>query len=91
MSHLRINYRVFTVFLVVGLVMLATAAAVVVGAGQARLRASFGDHLADVARRRRLAWFSYVNGAPSKPPSLASVSDAPRGGRPASPRSTRPR
>ncbi|HOC19625.1 MAG TPA: cache domain-containing protein [Vicinamibacterales bacterium] len=78
MSHLRINYRVFTVFLVVGLVMLATAAAVVVGAGQARLRASFGDHLADVASQTAASVDSYVYRRAIETTILASVSDVRR-------------
>lgn len=59
-THLRINYRVFTVFLCVGLVMLAAAGVVVVGAGQARLRTSFGNHLADVATQTAASVDSYV-------------------------------
>ena len=58
--RLTINYRVFTVFLAVGVVMLASAAAVVLGAGQARLRASFGDHLGNVADQTAANVDSYV-------------------------------
>jgi hypothetical protein len=59
-ARFRINYRVLTVFLVVGFVMLASAAAVVLGAGQARLRASFGDHLGNVADQTAANVDSYV-------------------------------
>jgi len=59
-ARLRMNYRVFTVFLVVGFVMLASAAAVVLAAGQARLRESFGDHLGNVADQTAASVDSYV-------------------------------
>ena len=78
MSHLRINYRVFTVFLVVGLVMLAAAGIVVVGAGQARLRASFGGHLADVATQTAASVDSYVYRRAIETSILATVSDVRR-------------
>ncbi len=78
MSHLRISYRVFTVFLAVGLVMLAAAGVVVVGAGQARLRASFGDHLADVATQTAASVDSYVYRRAIETSILAAVPDVRR-------------
>jgi len=48
-SLFRINIRVLTAFLIVGLLMLAVASYVVVGIGQARLRAAWGEHLRQVA------------------------------------------
>jgi hypothetical protein len=77
-SHLRINYRVFTVFLAVGLVMLAAAGVVVVGAGQARLRASFGGHLADVATQTAASVDSYVYRRAIETSILAAVPDVQR-------------
>lgn len=78
MSHLRINYRVFTVFLGVGLFMLAAAGLVVVGAGQARLRASFGGHLADVATQTAASVDSYVYRRAIETSILATVPDVRR-------------
>jgi hypothetical protein len=46
----RIDLRVFTVFLVVALPVLAVGVILVLGSGQARLRDSYGRHLAEVAR-----------------------------------------
>ena len=40
----RINYRVLTVFVIVGLVMLAVASVLVLGVGQARLREAVQGH-----------------------------------------------
>ena len=48
-SFPRISYRVLTVFLFVGLLMFAIAAMAVLGVGQARLRDSYGVHLAQIA------------------------------------------
>ena len=81
MSHarLRINYRVLTVFLVVGLVMLASAAAVVLGAGQARLRASFGNHLSSVADQTAANVDSYVYRRAIEASILAAVPEIRRG------------
>ncbi|RPJ73180.1 MAG: hypothetical protein EHM24_08395 [Acidobacteria bacterium] len=81
MSHarLRINYRVFTVFLVVGFVMLASAAAVVLGGGQARLRASFGDHLGNVADQTAANVDSYVFRRAIETAILAAVPEVRRG------------
>jgi len=80
-SHprLRINYRVFTVFLVVGFVMLASAAAVVLGTGQARLRASFGDHLGNVADQTAANVDSYVFRRAIETAILAAVPEGRRG------------
>lgn len=56
----RMNVRVFTVFLIVGLVMLAGASYFVVGTGQARLRSAWGEHLAQVADHAAAAVDAYV-------------------------------
>jgi hypothetical protein len=59
-ASLRLNVRVFSVFLVLGLVALAGASYFVVGVGQARLRAAWGDHLRQVADQTAAAVDTYV-------------------------------
>jgi len=55
-----LNVRVFSVFLVVGLLMLAAASYFVIGVGQARLRNAWGDHLRQVADQTAAAVDTYV-------------------------------
>ncbi len=50
-ARLRIDLRVLTMFLVVALPLLALGVILVLGSGQARLRDSYGRHLAEVARQ----------------------------------------
>ncbi len=59
-ASIRLNVRVFSVFLVVGLVMLAGASYFVIGIGQARLRNAWGDHLRQVADQTAAAVDTYV-------------------------------
>ncbi len=59
-ASLRLNVRVFSVFLVVGLVMLAAASYFVIGIGQARLRDAWGEHLRQVADQTAAAVDTYV-------------------------------
>jgi len=56
----RINIRVFTVFLVVGLLMLIVASTFVLGIGAGRLRDSYGANLANVADHTVAAVDAYV-------------------------------
>jgi hypothetical protein len=56
----RINIRVFTAFLVVGLLMLTVASAFVLGIGAGRLRDSYGANLAKVADHTVAAVDAYV-------------------------------
>lgn len=59
-AALRLNVRVFSVFLVIGLVTLAAASYFVIGIGQARLRNAWGDHLRQVADQTAAAVDTYV-------------------------------
>jgi|WetSurMetagenome_2_1015567.scaffolds.fasta_scaffold23704_4 hypothetical protein len=59
-ASLRLNVRVFSVFLVVGLLMLVAASSFVIGIGQARLRDTWGDHLRQVADQTVAAVDTYV-------------------------------
>jgi hypothetical protein len=59
-ASLRLNVRVFSVFLVVGLVMLAAASYFVIGIGQAGLRNAWGEHLRQVADQTAAAVDTYV-------------------------------
>lgn len=59
-SAFRINVRVFNVFLIVGLVMLAIASAFVLGIGQGQLRTAYGEHLGQVADEAAAAIDAYV-------------------------------
>ena len=62
MSHvaLRINSRVFTVFLIVGLLLLAGASLFILGIGHGRLRASYGTSLSQVADHTAAAVDAYM-------------------------------
>ncbi|HSK10947.1 MAG TPA: cache domain-containing protein [Vicinamibacterales bacterium] len=75
---LRINYRIFTVFVAVGLLMIAVGGVLVVGAGQSRLRLSLGGHLADVADQTAAAVDSYVFRRAIDAAILATVPDVRR-------------
>jgi hypothetical protein len=59
-ASLRLNVRVFSVFLVVGLVMLVAASYFVIGIGQAGLRNAWGEHLRQVADQTAAAVDTYV-------------------------------
>lgn len=59
-AFLRLNARVFTVFLVVGLLMLVAASYFVIGIGQAGLRKAWGDQLRQVADQTAAAVDTYV-------------------------------
>jgi len=59
-ASIRLNVRVFSVFLVVGLVTLAAASYFVIGVGQARLRTAWGEHLRQVADQTAAAVDTYV-------------------------------
>jgi hypothetical protein len=59
-ASLRLNVRVISVFLVVGLLMLAAASYFVIGIGQARLRNAWGEHLRQVADQTAAAVDTYV-------------------------------
>jgi len=59
-SAFRINVRVFNIFLIVGLVMLAIASAFVLGIGQGQLRTAYGEHLGQVADEAAAAIDAYV-------------------------------
>jgi hypothetical protein len=59
-ASLRLNVRVFSVFLVVGLLMLAAASYFVIGIGQGRLRDAWGEHLRQVADQTAAAVDTYV-------------------------------
>lgn len=56
----RLNRRVLTVFLLVGLPILAVGVAIVLALGQARLRDSYGYHLGQVAQQTAAAVDTYV-------------------------------
>ncbi|MCL4844970.1 MAG: hypothetical protein KJ066_00415 [Acidobacteria bacterium] len=58
--HLRLNPRVLTVFLIVGLPILALGVMVILWQGQARLTASQGEHLSQVAQQVASAVDTYV-------------------------------
>jgi hypothetical protein len=59
-ASLRLNVRVFSVFLIVGLVMLAVASYFVIGIGQSGLRNAWGEHLRQVADQTAAAVDTYV-------------------------------
>lgn len=59
-ASLRLNARVFTVFLVVGLLMLVAASYFVIGVGQAGLRHAWGEQLRQVADQTAAAVDTYV-------------------------------
>ncbi len=59
-ASLRLNVRVFSAFLIVGLVMLVAAGYFVVGIGQSGLRNSWGEHLRQVADQAAAAVDTYV-------------------------------
>ena len=56
----RINLRVLTVFLIGALPVLAAGVILVLGIGQARLRDSYGRHLAEVAEQTTATVDRYV-------------------------------
>lgn len=56
----RLNYRVFAVFLIVGLPALAIAAVIALGTGQARLRDSYGSHLSEIAEQTAAVVDAYL-------------------------------
>lgn len=56
----RFNRRVLTVFLLVGLPILALGVGIVLAIGQVRLRDTFGQHLEQVARQTAAAVDAYV-------------------------------
>jgi Cache domain len=56
----HINLRVLTVFLIVALPVLAVGVILVLGSGQARLRDSYGRHLADVAQQTAATVDAYI-------------------------------
>ncbi len=59
-ASFRLNVRVFSAFLIVGLVMLVAAGYFVVGIGQSGLRNSWGEHLRQVADQATAAVDTYV-------------------------------
>ncbi len=59
-ASLRLNVRVFSVFLVVGLLMLVAASYFVIGVGQAGLRNAGGEHLRQIADQTAAAVDTYV-------------------------------
>jgi hypothetical protein len=59
-ASFRLNVRVFSVFLIVGLLMLAAASYLVIGIGQAGLRNAWGQHLQQVADQTAAAVDTYV-------------------------------
>ncbi len=59
-ASLRLNVRVFSVFLVVGLLMLVAASYFVIGIGQAGLRNAGGTHLRQIADQTAAAVDTYV-------------------------------
>jgi hypothetical protein len=59
-ASLRLNVRVFSVFLIVGLGMLVGAGYFVVGIGQSGLRNAWGEHLRQVADQAAAAVDTYV-------------------------------
>ncbi len=58
----RPNLRVFTVFLIVALPALTVAVILSLGAGQTRLRQSYGQHLSEIAEQSAAAVDAYVFG-----------------------------
>jgi hypothetical protein len=56
----RVNVHVLTVFLLVGLPIFAIAAFLVVGSGQAQLRQSYGQNLAQVAEHTAAGLDAYI-------------------------------
>ena len=66
-ASLRLNVRVFSVFLVVGLLMLVAASYFVIGVGQAGLRNAGGQHLRQIADSWREAILHGCRGAPGPP------------------------
>lgn len=56
----RVNVHVLTVFLVVGLPLFAIGAFLAVGTGQAQLRQSYGQHLAQVAEHAAAGLDAYI-------------------------------
>jgi Cache domain len=56
----HINLRVLTVFLIVALPVLAVGVILVLGSGQARLRGSYGQHLANVAQQTAATVDAYI-------------------------------
>ena len=59
-KRLHINLRVLTVFIIVALPVLAVGVILVLGSGQARLRQSYGRHLANVAQQTAAAVDAYI-------------------------------
>jgi len=59
-ASIRLNVRVFSVFLIVGLVMLVVASYFVIGIGQSGLRNAWGEHLRQVADQTAAAVDTYV-------------------------------
>ncbi len=60
LTTLRLNVRVFSVFLVVGLLMLVAASYFVIGVGQAGLRNAGSEHLRQIADQTAAAVDTYV-------------------------------
>ena len=58
--HIRINYRVFTVLVLVAVPLLAIGALVVLGIGQAQSRDTYGAHLEQIAERTAAAVDTFV-------------------------------
>lgn len=59
-SSRRLNSRVLTIFLIVGLPALALTSILALGVGQGRLRASYAQHLAEVAEQAVSSVDSFV-------------------------------
>lgn len=59
-GHVRINYRVFTVLVLVAVPLLAIGALVVLGIGQAQTRDTYGAHLEQIAERTAAAVDTFV-------------------------------
>lgn len=74
-ASLRLNVRVFSVFIIVGVLMLAVASYLVIGMGQARLRNAWGQHLQQVADQTAAAVDTYVFRLVIDASVLASVPD----------------
>jgi hypothetical protein len=58
--HVRINYRVFTVLVLVAVPLLAIGALVILGIGQAQSRDTYGAHLEQIAERTAAAVDTFV-------------------------------
>jgi len=58
--HIRINYRVFTVLVLVALPLLAVGGLVVLGIGQGQSRDTYGAHLEQIAERTAAAVDTFV-------------------------------